>query len=101
MRFPLALLSLALALPATPCAQSAAPAPAALAALLDSLVPAALAAERIPGAVVSVVFGGRIILARGYGVSDLESRRPMSAESTVVRIGSISKVMTATAVAQL
>ena len=101
MRFPLALLSLALALPATPCAQSAAPAPAALAALLDSLVPAALAAERIPGAVVSVVLGGRIILARGYGVSDLKSRRPMSAESTVVRIGSISKVMTATAVAQL
>ena len=45
--------------------------------------------------------GGRTIFSRGYGVSDLESRRPMSADSTIVRIGSISKVMTATAVAQL
>jgi len=44
--------------PANACAQAPAPRPAVnpevLAALLDSLVPAALAAERIPGAVVSV-----------------------------------------------
>ena len=101
MRFGFALLSLVLALPAISCAQSPGPAPAGLAGLLDSIVPAALAAERIPGAVVSVVSGGRVVFARGYGVSDLESRRPMSAESTIVRIASISKVMTATAVAQL
>ena len=73
----------------------------ALAILLDSLVPAAMEAEKIPGAVVSVVSGGRTIFKRGYGVADLETRRPMSADSTIVRIGSTSKVMTAVAVAQL
>src|SRR5687767_11441790 len=68
--------------------------------LLDSVVPAAMAAERIPGAVVTVVRGGRVIFSKGYGSADVESRRPMT-DSTIVRIGSISKVMTAVAVAQL
>ncbi|HJU72474.1 MAG TPA: serine hydrolase domain-containing protein, partial [Gemmatimonadaceae bacterium] len=69
-------------------------------ALLDSVVPAAMRAEQIPGAVVSVVSGGRMIFSRGYGVADLETNRPMT-DSTIVRIGSISKVFTALAVAQL
>lgn len=82
------------------------PAPRALdsagvAALLDSVVPRAMRAEHIPGAVVSVVAGARVLFARGYGVADLDARRPVSPESTVFRIGSISKVFTATAVAQL
>ena len=68
--------------------------------LLDSVVPAAMAAERIPGVVVSVVSGGRVIFAKGYGLADLATKRPMT-DSTIVRIGSISKVMTALAVAQL
>jgi len=71
-----------------------------LGTLLDSVVPAAMAAERIPGAVVTVVSGGRVIFSKGYGLADVETRRPM-ADSTIVRIGSISKVMTAVAVAQL
>jgi CubicO group peptidase (beta-lactamase class C family) len=71
-----------------------------LAALLDSVVPAAMRAEQIPGAVVSVVSGGRVILVKGYGFADLDTRRTMT-ESTIVRIGSTSKVMTAVAVAQL
>ena len=74
--------------------------PADVRALLDSVVPAAMAAERIPGAVVSVVSGGRVIFAKGYGLADRDARRPMT-DSTIVRIGSISKVMTAVAVAQL
>lgn len=101
MRYAL-LLGLAAALPAPACAQSQPVLDrAALAALLDSVVPAAMAAERIPGAVVSVVSGGRLLFARGYGVADLANGRPMSADSTVIRIGSVSKVMTATALAQL
>jgi CubicO group peptidase (beta-lactamase class C family)/ketosteroid isomerase-like protein len=71
-----------------------------LGALLDSVVPAAMAAERIPGAVVTVVSGGRVIFSKGFGFADLETRRPMT-DSTIIRIGSISKVMTATAVMQL
>ena len=71
-----------------------------LGSLLDSVVPAAMAAERIPGAVVTVVRDGRVIVSKGYGFADLETRRPMT-DSTIMRIGSISKVMTAVAVAQL
>ena len=74
---------------------------AALSVLLDSLVPAAMKAEQIPGAVVSVVSGGRTIFERGYGFADLETRRSISPDSTIIRIGSTSKVMTAVAVAQL
>src|SRR5688500_9702582 len=72
-----------------------------LSALLDTLVPNAMRSEHIPGAVVSVVSGGRTIFKRGYGVADLKTGRRMSADSTIVRIGSISKVMTAVAAAQL
>ena len=56
--------------------------------LLDSVVPAAMTAERIPGAVVSVVSGGRVIFSKGYGLADRDTRRPMT-DSTIVRIGSI------------
>jgi CubicO group peptidase (beta-lactamase class C family)/ketosteroid isomerase-like protein len=41
-----------------------------------------------------------VIFSKGYGFADVETRRPMT-DSTIVRIGSISKVMTAVAVAQL
>jgi CubicO group peptidase (beta-lactamase class C family) len=74
--------------------------PSELRRLLDSVVPAAMATERIPGVVVSVVSDGRLIVSRGYGAADLETKRPMT-DSTIVRIGSISKVMTAVAVAHL
>jgi CubicO group peptidase (beta-lactamase class C family) len=72
-----------------------------VARLADSLVPRAMREEQIPGAVVAVVSGGRVLFARGYGVADLETRRPVSPESTIFRIGSISKVFTATAVTRL
>src|SRR5687767_7532223 len=36
-----------------------------LESLMDSVVPAAMAAERIPGAVVTVVSGGRVIFSKG------------------------------------
>jgi CubicO group peptidase (beta-lactamase class C family) len=53
-----------------------------------------------PGAVVAVVEGGRIVLVRGYGYANLEQRIPATG-STVVRVGSLSKPVTATAVRQL
>src|SRR5688500_9035921 len=74
--------------------------PAEAAALLESVVPAARRAEHVPGAVVSVVSDGRVVFAKGYGLAQLDPPRAMT-ESTIVRIGSISKVMTAVAVAQL
>ena len=57
-------------------------------------------ALRIPGLSVAVVRDGRVVLARGYGLSDLEAQVPATAE-TVYPIGSITKTFTATLMLQL
>lgn len=56
---------------------------------------------RIPGAVVAVVRDGKIVFSKGYGVADLEKKTPVVPDKTIFRIGSITKVFTATAVLQL
>ena len=74
-------------------------------AWLDGLVPAALQRSGIAGATVSVVHDGRILTARGYGRADTgtgdQPARPVDADQTLFRVGSISKTFTATAVLQL
>jgi CubicO group peptidase (beta-lactamase class C family) len=72
-----------------------------LEAFLDGLVPAQLEREDIAGAVVTVVKDGRILLAKGYGLADVATRRPVSGDATLFRVGSVSKLFTWTAVLQL
>ena len=72
-----------------------------LESFLDSFLVAQMDTLQIPGLVISVVKGGDILLKKGYGLADLETKRPMSPDKTIVRIGSIGKVFTATAVMQL
>jgi len=72
-----------------------------LEAFLDALIPAQLQNRDIAGAVVSVVKDGRILLAKGYGYADFAAKKPVVADKTLFRPGSISKVFTATAVMQL
>ena len=50
---------------------------------------------KIPGAVVTVVKEGKILLAKGYGVRDIDTGEPVDAERTRVRIGSVSKLFSA------
>src|SRR5438105_3780014 len=68
---------------------------------LDSLFAEQLAALHIPGAVIVVVKDGKVLFGKGYGYADMENKRPMDHEKTVIRVGSISKLFTATAVMQL
>lgn len=68
---------------------------------LDGFMPYALADGGIAGAVVVVVRGGDVLLAKGYGYADLESRTPVDAGTTLFRPGSVSKLFTWTAVMQL
>lgn len=74
-------------------------------AWLDGFVPAALEREGIVGATVSIVADGEVVTERGWGWSDLgderADRRPVDPDSTLFRIGSISKVVTATVVMSL
>ena len=68
---------------------------------LDGMVPYALKAGDMAGAVVVVVKDGTVLLKKGYGFADVSKKVPMDPEQTMVRIGSTSKLFTWTAVMQL
>lgn len=53
-----------------------------------------------PGVVWGIVRDGRLVHVRGYGVQDLEQRRPVTADS-LFRIASMSKAFTALAILKL
>ncbi len=55
----------------------------------------------IPGAVIMVVKDGKILFTKGYGHADIDKKTPVIPDKTIFRIGSITKVFTATAVMQL
>jgi len=68
---------------------------------LDGLIPSQLQTRNIAGAVVSVVKDGHVLFQKGYGYADFEAKKPVIADQTLFRPGSISKLFTATAVMQL
>ncbi len=94
-------------------AQGSAPAPAMSAgpaapltaadvnAWLDGYLPYALKTGDIAGAVVVVVKDGQVLTERGYGYSDVAKRLPVDPALTLFRPGSVSKLLTWTAVMQL
>ncbi len=55
------------------------------------------ASSRDPGAAVLVIKDGRIVFERGYGVTDLRSRRPIDAR-TNFRLASVTKQFTAASI---
>jgi len=72
-----------------------------LVSFLDGFMTAQLRAYRVPGAAVCVVRDGEVVLAAGYGYSEVEDGRPVSADGTLFRVASITKLFTWTAVMQL
>src|SRR5215210_636989 len=81
----------------------ASPSLAAQAAPLDSVaryLTAVMQHQKIPGLCVAIVRGDSVLLARGYGVANLEHRVPAS-DSTVYQSGSLGKQFTATAIGML
>ena len=81
--------------------QTAVPLTAAdAAAFLDGLLPSSMAIGDIAGATVAIVKDDTLLLTRGYGFADVEKRVPVSAEQTLFRPASISKLFTWTAVMQ-
>ena len=75
-------------------------APADAVSKARSLVQADLAERGYPGIAVAVSVGGQVVWSEGFGYADLEHRVPMW-PSVKFRIGSISKSITAAAVAAL
>ncbi|WFE99928.1 serine hydrolase domain-containing protein [Micromonospora sp. WMMD964] len=74
-------------------------------AWLDGLLPAALDRTGIAGATVAVVHDGTIVTTRGYGYADTgdggTGAVPVDPDRHLFRMGSVSKLVTATAVLQL
>ena len=74
---------------------------AELSAFVDSIVRREMAAQHILGAAFVYVSRGRVIYRKGYGVANADRNTPVDPDSTLFRIGSISKLVTATALVQL
>lgn len=74
---------------------------ATLAAFLNPLFDQEMARRNIPGAVCVVVADGRLLFAKGYGVTDSDTKQPVDPATTVFRLASVSKVFAAVAVMQL
>ncbi|MEU4222793.1 serine hydrolase domain-containing protein [Nonomuraea sp. NPDC026600] len=72
-----------------------------LADFFDAAVPGGLASNHVPGAVISVVGAGKTLFTKGYGLADREHRTPFEPDTSLVRIASITKLFTWTAVLQL
>ena len=77
------------------------PDPPELQPFLDAFFAEQMAEQHIPGAAFVFVQDGAVVFSKGYGVADIERQQPVSADTTIFRIGSISKVFTAEAVVQL
>lgn len=70
-------------------------------AFLDGIVPILMAQEDVAGMTFSVVKDGKILFSKGYGYADVAAKKPVVADKTLFRPGSISKLFTWTAVMQL
>ena len=74
--------------------------PAELEAFLDDLIAEQMEEHHVPGATVAVVKDGELFFTKGYGYADLEGQTPVGSR-TVFSLGSLSKLVTWTAVMQL
>jgi CubicO group peptidase (beta-lactamase class C family) len=72
-----------------------------LASVIDPLMAEWTGKRKGPGAVVVVVKRDAEVFAKGYGFSDVDARKPFTADATLMRPGSISKLFTGIAVMQL
>ncbi|HEY2720109.1 MAG TPA: serine hydrolase [Chitinophagaceae bacterium] len=67
---------------------------------LDEYVNRALTEWQIPGIAVCVVKNGKVVMMKGYGVKDYDTKEKVD-ENTLFMIGSNTKAFTATALAML
>ena len=61
----------------------------------ESLAQALVANQRVPGLALAIVKDGRVLTARGYGITDMRAAEPIDAH-TVFRLASLSKAFAGT-----
>lgn len=70
-------------------------------AFLEGIMASSMEFYHIAGATLAVVKDGEIFFAKGYGYADVKEKKPVIADKTLFRPGSVSKLFTWTAVMQL
>lgn len=70
-------------------------------AFLDAFFAKDAIKQKAGAVTVSVVQDGKVLVSKGYGVTDQTSKSPVDASRTTFRVASVSKVFTAAAVMQL
>jgi len=68
---------------------------------IDGAILAQMEKSGASAATISIVQDGRLVLNKGYGHANIDSGLPVLPESTMFRVGSISKLFTWTAIMQL
>ncbi|HEX6622876.1 MAG TPA: serine hydrolase domain-containing protein, partial [Pyrinomonadaceae bacterium] len=63
---------------------------------LEKVVLDELRETKTPGAAIAIVNGGRVVYAKGFGVRDVETNTPVTAD-TLFRLGSTTKMFTGAA----
>ena len=81
-------------------AEESSASPERLATRVDDIARKALESQHIPGLSLAVIRDGRLVLAKGYGMANLELQVPATPE-TVYQIQSITKSFTATGIMML
>ncbi len=95
MKLQKILLLILLLLPGLAAAQ-----PAADFSELENVVLAELKQTNTPGAAVAVINGGRVVFAKGFGVSSVETGAPVATDM-LFRLGSTTKMFTGAALATM
>ncbi len=75
--------------------------PAELEAFVDGIMAAQLKDKHIAGATIAVVVDNKPFWSKGYGYADVEAKTPVDPATTMFRIGSVSKLLTWTAIMRL
>ena len=68
--------------------------------IFDKLVPELMEKYDVPGGAIAIAKDGRLVLAKGYGLADVENEEPVLPDS-LFRIASVSKPITAVAILKL
>jgi CubicO group peptidase (beta-lactamase class C family) len=85
---------------AKPADQAAARELAQIDHFVDGVMAQQIMTREVAGAVVTIVRDGRIVFNRGYGYADIEGRVPVDPSRHLFRPGSVSKLITWTALMQ-
>jgi CubicO group peptidase (beta-lactamase class C family) len=75
--------------------------PMELEVYLDEFINQKMEEQHIPGLIFVLVKDGEIFFSKGYGYADVEQKTPVEPDETIFRVGSVSKLFTATAAMQL